>query len=101
MSERSPFKVYRKPKFQSSSLVVGWGEDAGQLGPGVIDYLTQRLGGEKFGEIEPEDFFHRIVFRLFLPQGYDKLAVIIDQGSKDSNKIRNARVCTHVFGELY
>jgi proteasome assembly chaperone (PAC2) family protein len=37
--------------------VVGWNEDAGQLGPGVIDYLTGELGGEKFGEIEPEDFF--------------------------------------------
>lgn len=57
MSERYPFKVLRKPKFQSSSLVVGWNEDAGELGPGVIDYLTQKLGGERFGEIEPEDFF--------------------------------------------
>jgi len=57
LSERYPFKVLRKPKFQSSSLVVGWNEDAGQLGPGVIDYLTGALGGEKFGEIEPEDFF--------------------------------------------
>ncbi len=57
MSERYPFKVLRKPKFQSSSLVVGWNEDAGQLGPGVIDYLTRGLGGERFGEIEPEDFF--------------------------------------------
>jgi proteasome assembly chaperone (PAC2) family protein len=57
VSKRSLFKVYRKPKFQSSSLVVGWSEDAGQLGPGVIDYLTQRLGGERFAEIEPEDFF--------------------------------------------
>jgi len=57
LSERYPFKVLRKPKFQSSSLVVGWNEDAGQLGPGVIDYLTRGLGGERFGEIEPEDFF--------------------------------------------
>ncbi len=57
MTERYPFKVYRKPKFQSSSLVVGWNEDAGQLGPSVIDYLTEELGGERFGEIEPEDFF--------------------------------------------
>ena len=57
MTERYPFKVLRKPKFQSSSLVVGWNEDAGQLGSGVIDYLTGELGGEKFGEIEPEDFF--------------------------------------------
>jgi len=57
LSERYPFKVLRKPKFQSSSLVVGWNEDAGQLGPGVIDYLTGALGGERFGEIEPEDFF--------------------------------------------
>jgi len=57
LSERYPFKVLKKPKFQSSSLVVGWNEDAGQLGPGVIDYLTGALGGERFGEIEPEDFF--------------------------------------------
>ncbi len=57
MTERYPFKVLRKPKFQSSSLVVGWNEDAGQLGLGVIDYLTEELGGERFGEIEPEDFF--------------------------------------------
>ena len=57
MSKGSPFKLYRKPKFRSSSLVVGWSEDAGQLGPGVIDYLTRKLGGERFGEIEPEDFF--------------------------------------------
>jgi len=57
LSERHPFKVLKKPKFQSSSLVVGWNEDAGQLGPGVIDYLTGELGGERFGEIEPEDFF--------------------------------------------
>lgn len=57
MTERYPFKVLRKPKFQSSFLVVGWNEDAGQLGPGVIDYLTGELGGERFGEIEPEDFF--------------------------------------------
>ena len=57
MTERYPFKVLRKSKVQSSSLVVGWNEDAGQLGSGVIDYLTGELGGEKFGEIEPEDFF--------------------------------------------
>ncbi len=57
MTERYPFKVLRKPKVQSSSLVVGWNEDAGQLGPGVIDYLTYKLGGERFGEIDPEDFF--------------------------------------------
>jgi len=57
LTERYPFKDLRKPKVQSSSLVVGWNEDAGQLGPGVIDYLTGELGGERFGEIEPEDFF--------------------------------------------
>jgi hypothetical protein len=44
LSERYPFKVLKKPKFQGSSLVVGWNEDAGQLGPGVIDYLTGELG---------------------------------------------------------
>ena len=44
--------------------MVGWNEDAGQLGPGVIDYLTGELGGERFGEIEPEDFFRDFVSRI-------------------------------------
>ena len=57
MSKKHPFEIYRKPEFQSSSLVVAWGEDAGKLGPKVIDYLNKKLGGEEFGEIEPADFF--------------------------------------------
>lgn len=55
--EKHPFGIYRKPELQSSSLVVGWSEDAGKLGPKVIDYLNKKLGGEEFGEIEPADFF--------------------------------------------
>ena len=57
MSQRQPVKIHRRPELQSSSLVVAWDEDAGQLGQKVTDYLIQRLGGEEFGEIEPEDFF--------------------------------------------
>ena len=57
MSKKHPFEIYRKPEFQSSSLVVGWSEDAGKLGTKVIDYLNKKLGGEEFGEIEPTDFF--------------------------------------------
>lgn len=57
MSEKRPFKIYKEPELQSSSLVVGWSEDAGRLGSGVIDYLNNKLGGEEFAEIEPVDFF--------------------------------------------
>ena len=55
--EKHPFEIYRKPEFRTSSLVVGWSEDVGKLGPKVIDYLNKKLGGEEFGEIEPADFF--------------------------------------------
>jgi len=41
----------------SSSLVVGWNEDAGRLGPKVIEYLVRRLGGQEVAEIEPEGYF--------------------------------------------
>ncbi len=57
MSEKRLFKIKRKPELQSSSLVVGWDEDAGQLGPRVIHYLREKLGCEEFGEIEPGNFF--------------------------------------------
>lgn len=51
------FKLYKEPRFQESSLVIGWSEDVGKLGAKVIDFLNAKLGAEKFCEIEPLDFF--------------------------------------------
>lgn len=57
MDEMQAFKVYGKRELQDSSLIVGWSEDAANLGTRVIDYLNKKLGTEEFGEIEPMDFF--------------------------------------------
>jgi len=57
LDEKYPFKIYQKPEFQHSSLVVSWSEDAGKLGIKVTDYLNKKLGGKEFAEIEPQDFF--------------------------------------------
>ena len=57
MSEKYPFKIYGELEFQSPSLVIGWSEDAGKLGPKVVDYLNKKLGSQEFAEIEPADFF--------------------------------------------
>jgi len=57
LSQEYPFRIYAKPEFQSSSLIVGWAEDAGKLGPKVVDYLNKKLEGQDFAEIEPVDFF--------------------------------------------
>ena len=50
-------KIHRKPELQSSSLVIAWSEDAGKLGPKVVDYLNRKLESKEFAEIEPVDFF--------------------------------------------
>ena len=57
MDETQPLKVYGKKELQNSSLIVGWSEDAANLGTKVIDYLNKKLGTEELGEIEPMDFF--------------------------------------------
>jgi predicted ATP-grasp superfamily ATP-dependent carboligase len=57
LDEMQAFKVYGKSELQDSSLIVGWSEDAANLGTRVIDYLNKKLGTEEFGEIEPMDFF--------------------------------------------
>ena len=57
MDEKYPLKIYQKPEFQNSSLVVGWSDDTGKLGIKVTNYLNKKLGGKEFAEIEPEDFF--------------------------------------------
>ncbi len=57
MNETQPLRITGEAGFEASALIVGWTEDAANLGSGVIDYLTGRLGAEEFGEIEPEGFF--------------------------------------------
>jgi proteasome assembly chaperone (PAC2) family protein len=42
---------------ETSSLIVGWTQDAGALGPSVTDYLNAKLGAWEFAQIEPADFF--------------------------------------------
>lgn len=51
------FKIYKQPKLQNPSLILSWSEDIAQLGPTVMDFLNKKLGGEKFANIEPSDFF--------------------------------------------
>lgn len=51
------FKIHKVPELQSSYLILGWREDAGKLGVGVIDFLNKELGSEEFAQIEPLNFF--------------------------------------------
>lgn len=55
--EKDPLKFLSRPVLQFPTLVIAWSEDAGQLGPKVIDYLRRKLGSQSFCEIEPLDFF--------------------------------------------
>ncbi len=49
--------VRSQPDLENASLIVGWQEDAGKLGPKVIDYLNKHIKGRSFCEIEPVEFF--------------------------------------------
>ena len=51
------FKFSAQPKFESSSLIVGWNEDVGGVSPRVIDYLNKKTKSKSFCEIEPVGFF--------------------------------------------
>ena len=64
MSERDRYKIYGKPELQDASLVVGWSEDAANLGAKIIDYLNEELYSQEFCEIELEEFFFRRVIVL-------------------------------------
>jgi len=57
LSQGYPVKIYKEPDLRRSSLVLGWSEDVGNLGLKATDYLNQKLKGQEFAEIEPEDFF--------------------------------------------
>lgn len=54
---RDPLKYFRKPEFKFSTMVVGWGSDIGKLGDAVTGFLKDKLHGQLFYEIEPDDYF--------------------------------------------
>lgn len=55
--KKNHLKLLKEPLLESPSLILSWSEDAGRLGPGATDLLIKTLGGEKFGVIEPLEFF--------------------------------------------
>ncbi len=57
MNQGYPITVYQERDLDQSCLVLGWSEDAGNLGRKVTDYLNLKLNGQEFAEIEPEAFF--------------------------------------------
>ena len=57
MNQAHPVRIYQEPGLQQSSLVLGWGGDAGDLGRKATGYLNSKLKGQKFAEIEREAFF--------------------------------------------
>lgn len=51
------FRHFGKVNLRSPSLIVGWQEDAGNLAPKVIDFLSEKLKTRYFCEIKPAEFF--------------------------------------------
>jgi proteasome assembly chaperone (PAC2) family protein len=51
------FEFHDEFKFECPSLIVGWDEETGQIGSGVIRYLKDHLNSRLLAEIEPADFF--------------------------------------------
>ncbi len=52
-----PLKFMRQSEFRHTSMIVGWGADAGKLGEAVTDYLIKKLGGRLFHEIDPTEYY--------------------------------------------
>lgn len=56
--EKDLFEIYTTPQLQSPSLIVGWQtRDIGKIGSKTIDFLNEKLGGQKVAEIKPLGFF--------------------------------------------
>ncbi|MCP4709201.1 MAG: hypothetical protein GY869_11295 [Planctomycetes bacterium] len=51
------YKFNYQPRLTEPTLIVSWGEDAGRLGPAVVDYLIEKFDATCFCEIEPAPFF--------------------------------------------
>ena len=54
---RNPLKFPGHAEHRHTSLVVGWGSDAGKLGESVVDFIIKKLDGQLLCEIGPEEYF--------------------------------------------
>ena len=52
-------KMYKKPKLHNPRLLMGFSGwmDGGDVSTGTIQFLIEKLGAEKFAEIDPEGFY--------------------------------------------
>jgi proteasome assembly chaperone (PAC2) family protein len=52
-------KMYKKPKLHKPRLLLGFSGwmDGGEVSTGTVQCLVEKLGAEKFAEIEPEGFY--------------------------------------------
>ena len=57
MTSAKPYEIIEEPALRAPWLLAAWGADAGNLGPRVVDYLIERLGGHVCAEIAPAPFF--------------------------------------------
>lgn len=57
MTRERPYEIYGAPEMPEPSLIVGWSHDAGKLGPGVVDFLSRKLGAVACADILPSPFF--------------------------------------------
>lgn len=60
VTEERPFQILDETalrKIRESYLIVGWAEDAGDLGVSVVDHLRRKLGAVEFAQIHLPRFF--------------------------------------------
>lgn len=57
MTQDTPVRIRREPDVRQPCFVLGWSEDAGNLGRNITDYLNLKLKAQEFAEIAPGDFF--------------------------------------------
>jgi proteasome assembly chaperone (PAC2) family protein len=56
--EKDLFEIYATPQLKSPSLIVAWqSRDIGKIGSKSIDFLNEKLGGQKIAEIKGSGFF--------------------------------------------
>ena len=51
--------IYKKPNFDTPRLLLGFSGwmDGGEVSTGTVKYLIDKLGAQRFAEIEPKGFY--------------------------------------------
>lgn len=85
------FELWEKPVAEEKYMIAGWHQwaDAGAISSGLPQYLIDKTGARKIGEIKPENFY---LFQIPGTHHFLRPVIKLDEGYRQSLEVKKNEI---------